>query len=132
MIWVIVFGAIGLAGAIMLISYAVWLAHKTSDLFSELDMLAVRAGELADLVSQIKVPERTYLADWRGERIVSSQIDQGYPTYDDCEVAHINFGGVRGSSRGSTTSGGTGVVPPHNNRAGKRNHDSARTRSWRP
>jgi hypothetical protein len=64
----------------MLISYAVWLAHKTSDLFSELDMLAVRAGELADLVSQIKVPERTYLADWRGERIVSSQIDQGHPT----------------------------------------------------
>jgi hypothetical protein len=80
MIWVIVFGAIGLAGAIMLISYSVWLAHKTSDLFSELDMLAVRAGELADLVSQIKVPERTYLADWRGERIVSSQIDPGYPT----------------------------------------------------
>ena len=80
MIWVIVFGAIGLAGAIMLISYAVWLAHKTSDLFSELDMLAVRAGELADLVSQIKVPERAYLADWRGDRIVSSQIDQGYPT----------------------------------------------------
>jgi hypothetical protein len=80
MIWVIVFGAIGLAGAIMLLSYAVWLAHKTSDLFSELDMLAVRAGELANLLSQIKVPERAYLADWRGERIVSSQIDQGYPT----------------------------------------------------
>jgi hypothetical protein len=80
MIWVIVFGAIGLAGAIMLISYAVWLAHKASDLFSELDMLAVRAGELADLVSQIKVPERAYVADWRGDRIVSSQIDQGYPT----------------------------------------------------
>ena len=80
MIWVIVFGSIGLAGAIMLICYAVWLAHKTSDLFSELDMLAVRAGELADLVSQIKVPERAYLADWRGDRIVSSQIDQGYPT----------------------------------------------------
>ena len=55
---------IGLAGAIMLICYAVWLAHKTSDLFSELDMLAVRADELADLVSQIDVPERAFQPDW--------------------------------------------------------------------
>ena len=64
MIWVIVFVGIGLAGLIMLISYAVWLAHKASDLFSELDMLAVRAAELADLLAQIRVPESTYLPDW--------------------------------------------------------------------
>lgn len=32
MIWVIVFVGIGLAGLLMLISYAVWLAHKASDL----------------------------------------------------------------------------------------------------
>ena len=79
-VWIIVFGSIGLAGAIMLISYAVWLAHKASDLFSELDMLAGRADELAQLLSQIKVPQRVYFADWRSDRTISSQIDGGYPT----------------------------------------------------
>jgi len=39
---VIVFVGIGLAGAIMRIRNAVWLAHKASDLFSELDV----AGQL--------------------------------------------------------------------------------------
>jgi hypothetical protein len=80
MIWVIVFAGIGLAGAVMLICYAVWLAHKASDLFSELDMLAARADELAQLLAQIKVPERVYVSDWRGERTITSQIDGGYPT----------------------------------------------------
>ena len=53
MIWVLVFGLIALAGLIMVVSYAVWLAHKASDLFSELEMLGRRAEELADLLSQI-------------------------------------------------------------------------------
>ena len=70
MIWVIVFVGIGLVGLIMLISYAVWLAHKTSDLFSELDMLAVRANELSELVSQIKVPESPLVPDWRNDRTI--------------------------------------------------------------
>ena len=30
MVWVIVFGGIALAGLVMLISYAVWLAHKAA------------------------------------------------------------------------------------------------------
>lgn len=77
MIWVIVFVGIGLAGLIMLISYAVWLAHKASDLFSELDMLAVRAGELSDLLAQITVPESALLPDQRNDRTISAQIDQG-------------------------------------------------------
>jgi hypothetical protein len=72
MVWVIVFGAIGLAGTIMLVCYAVWLAHKASDLFSELDMLAVRADELAELVSQIKVPERAFVPDWPNHRTITS------------------------------------------------------------
>lgn len=76
MIWVIVFVGIGLAGLIMLISYAVWLAHKASDLFSELDMLAVRAGELGDLLAQIRVPESALLPDPRNDRTISAQIDQ--------------------------------------------------------
>jgi hypothetical protein len=76
MIWVIVFVGIGLAGLLMLISYAVWLAHKASDLFSELDMLAVRAGELSDLLAQITVPESALLPDPGNDRIISAQIDQ--------------------------------------------------------
>lgn len=60
MVWVLVFGGIALGGLIMLVSYAVWLWHKASDLFSELEMLGTRAGELADLVSQIQpeLPQR--------------------------------------------------------------------------
>jgi tRNA C32,U32 (ribose-2'-O)-methylase TrmJ len=72
-VWVIVFGSIGLAGAIMLICYAVWLAHKASDLFSELEMLAVRADELAGLVAQIEVPERAFQSDRHSDRTIASQ-----------------------------------------------------------
>ena len=80
MIWVIVFGSIGLAGAVMLICYAVWLAHKASDLFSEVEMLAARADELAGLVSQINVPERAFQPDRHSDRTISSQIDQASAT----------------------------------------------------
>jgi hypothetical protein len=72
-VWVIVFGSIGLAGVIMLICYAVWLAHKASDLLSELEMLAVRADELAGLVGQINIPERAFQPDWHSDRTISSQ-----------------------------------------------------------
>jgi hypothetical protein len=72
-VWVIVFGSIGLAGAIMLICYAVWLAHKVSDLFSELEMLAVRADELARLVAQIEVPERAFQPERHSDRTIASQ-----------------------------------------------------------
>ena len=58
MIWVLVFGLIALAGVIMLVSYAVWLAHKAADLFSELEMLGTRAEELADLLSQLEPTPR--------------------------------------------------------------------------
>jgi hypothetical protein len=56
-VWVFVFGGIALAGLAMLISYAVWLAHKTSDVFSELSMLGERANELMALAAQVGVPE---------------------------------------------------------------------------
>ncbi len=52
--WVLIFGLIALGGLITLISYAVWLWHKASDLFSELEMLGKRAEELADLLNQIQ------------------------------------------------------------------------------
>ncbi len=61
MVWVWVFAGIALGGLIMLVSYAVWLSHKASDLFSELEMVGKRANELADLLSQIQpqVPAST-------------------------------------------------------------------------
>jgi hypothetical protein len=70
MIWVIVFGGIALAGVVMLISYAVWLAHKASDVWNEVDMLAVRANELAELVGQIQVPDRAFQPDWPSDRTI--------------------------------------------------------------
>ena len=58
MIWVAVFGGIALAGLIMLIAYAVWLAHKAADVMSEVQVLADRTGQLFDLLSQVEVPDR--------------------------------------------------------------------------
>jgi hypothetical protein len=51
--WVLIFGAIALAGVGMLVAYGVWLAHKTADVMSELDMLGRRVAELGDLVAQV-------------------------------------------------------------------------------
>jgi hypothetical protein len=56
-VWVFVFGGIALAGLVMLIAYAVWLAHKASDVMSEVAVLADRGDQLADLLGQISVPE---------------------------------------------------------------------------
>lgn len=56
MVWVVVFLLIALGGLVMVISYAVWLWHKASDLFSELEMLGARVEELGDLLAKIQVP----------------------------------------------------------------------------
>jgi hypothetical protein len=56
-IWVLIFLAIALGGVVMVSCYAVWLAHKTSDVLSELTVLADRAGQLAELAGEIGVPE---------------------------------------------------------------------------
>jgi hypothetical protein len=77
MIWVIVFGGIALAGLVMLICYAVWLAHKAADVWSEVDMLAVRANELAQLLAQIEVPERAFQSYWPPDRTIAGEIDRG-------------------------------------------------------
>jgi len=58
MMWVLIFFGIALIGAITVASYAVWMAHKASDLFSELQMLGTRAEELAALVSQVQLPKQ--------------------------------------------------------------------------
>ncbi|HAM45207.1 MAG TPA: hypothetical protein DCM67_09355 [Propionibacteriaceae bacterium] len=52
--WVLLFGAIAVGGLIMVVSYAVWLWHKASDLFSELEMLGERLAELGELLNQIQ------------------------------------------------------------------------------
>ena len=57
MVWVFVFVGIALAGLVMLIAYAVWLAHKAADVMSEVRVLAERADQLAGLLAQIQMPE---------------------------------------------------------------------------
>lgn len=59
MTWVFVFGGIALAGLVMLVAYAVWLAHKASDVYSELVVLAERGGKFAEVVSQIRIDALT-------------------------------------------------------------------------
>jgi hypothetical protein len=64
-IWVLIFVAIALGGLVMVSCYAVWLAHKTSDVLSELAVLADRAGQFAELVAEVGVPETPpYSADY--------------------------------------------------------------------
>jgi hypothetical protein len=62
MIWVVIFAGIAVAGLIMLVCYVIWLAHKSSDVMSEVQVLGDRAGQLMDLASQIQVPERRFEA----------------------------------------------------------------------
>ena len=50
----LIFGLIALAGLVMVISYGVWLWHKASDLFSELEMLGRRAEELAEILGRLQ------------------------------------------------------------------------------
>jgi hypothetical protein len=42
-LWVIVFAAIAVAGLVMVVCYALWLAHKSADLWSEVVVLTDRA-----------------------------------------------------------------------------------------
>ena len=59
--WILLFGLIALGGLIMVVSYGIWLWHKASDLFSELEMLGERATELADILGRLQpdLPGRT-------------------------------------------------------------------------
>jgi hypothetical protein len=75
-IWVAVFGGIALVGLIMLISYGVWLAHKASDVMSEVAVLADRADQLADLLSQIQAPGPAAYRSWQSDFIVAEQIPE--------------------------------------------------------
>lgn len=78
MLWVVVVLVLALAGLVTLVCYAVWLAHKTADLLSEVAVLGDRAGELADLVGQIHAP-----GEVRGGGGVEGTLIRGGPTYDE-------------------------------------------------
>jgi hypothetical protein len=70
-IWVFVFVGIALAGLVMVVSYAVWLIHKASDVMSEARVLLDRGGQLADLLGEIEVPQlAASVDDLGGERTV--------------------------------------------------------------
>jgi hypothetical protein len=56
MFWIVVLVAIAVAGLVMAVCYAVWLAHKLSDVWSEVGVLTERGAQLADLVAQIGPP----------------------------------------------------------------------------
>jgi hypothetical protein len=55
-LWVLLFIGIALAGLAMVVGYAVWLAHKTSDVLSEVAVLGELGGQLGELVSQVSAP----------------------------------------------------------------------------
>jgi hypothetical protein len=70
-IWVLIFIGIALGGVVMVSCYAVWLAHKTSDVLSELAVLADRGGQMAELAGEIGVPETPrYSAGYAGGSIL--------------------------------------------------------------
>lgn len=58
MAWVLIFGGIAVVGLITVVSYGIWLAHKASDVMSEVAVLSDRTGQLLDLVGQIEAPPR--------------------------------------------------------------------------
>jgi hypothetical protein len=55
-IWVLVFAGIAVVGFAMLVGYAVWLAHKTADVASEVAQLGSLAGRLGALLAEIHPP----------------------------------------------------------------------------
>ena len=56
MIWVLIFGGVALLGLVTAVLYAVWLAHKVADLYSEVRMLGKRAEEVGELLGRLQPP----------------------------------------------------------------------------
>lgn len=57
MLWVVLVLVLALGALGVLVGYAVWLAHKTADVLSEVGQLGERAAELGELLAQVQVPE---------------------------------------------------------------------------
>lgn len=60
MIWALIFGGVAVFGLVTAVSYAVWLAHKMSDLYSEVRMLGQRVEEAGELLGRIKLPSGSH------------------------------------------------------------------------
>jgi hypothetical protein len=73
-VWVLVFGGIALAGLVMLVCYAVWLIHKASDVMSEVRVLVNRGDQLAAIVGEIEVPQRTRFAATDSQRTLRGDL----------------------------------------------------------
>jgi len=56
-VWVLVFGGIALVGLAVLVSYGVWIAHKVSDVWSEVRVLVDRGQQAAALLAEIEPPD---------------------------------------------------------------------------
>lgn len=56
MLWVVLVLVLALGALAVLVGYAVWLAHKTSDLLSEVAVLGDQAARLGDLLAQVGAP----------------------------------------------------------------------------
>lgn len=73
MVWVFVIAGIALAGLVLVVCYAVWMAHKISDLTSEFAMLGQRAQELQDLLSQLQTPPPSAMPSRSGGSVDSDR-----------------------------------------------------------
>jgi len=74
-IWVLIFGGIALAGLIMVISYAVWLFHKASDVMSEIRVLLNRGEQLGAILGEIEVPQIVAVpGEFDGERTFDAEL----------------------------------------------------------
>lgn len=78
MLWVVVVAVLALGGLVTLVCYAVWLAHKTADVLGEVAVLGDQAGQLADLVGQIRAP-----GDVRDPTAHEGTLIPARPTYDE-------------------------------------------------
>ncbi|QDP97277.1 hypothetical protein FOE78_16300 [Microlunatus elymi] len=76
MIWVFVFGGIAVAGLITLVAYAVWLAHKASDVFAEVKVLGKRSEQLLEIVSRIQLPDSSAIEPGPAARRIRPAADQ--------------------------------------------------------
>ena len=70
MLWVLLFVAIAAAGLAMTVAYGVWLAHKSSDVMSEVAVLGDLLGKLGDLAGQIRMPPAPEGRERAGDGIV--------------------------------------------------------------
>lgn len=55
-IWIVVFCALALGGAVVLAVYAVSLAHKAEDVRHEIGVVVDRANQISALVGRLELP----------------------------------------------------------------------------